>query len=338
MMDLEDNRQALLFTAHHLIIDGVSWRVILDDFITILKQLDEGSKIRLPLKTHSYKEWSEALQTYRRNDFSEEVGYWKSILDKEISYNVDYNNEEDIVETSNILSKEIDEETFSSLIQKVDEIYNMDLNEALIIGLVLTLNKLTKKDEIIVELERHGREAINDYIDVSRTVGWFTIMYPAYFSIEHEDIEDNIKSLKEQFRNIPNNGFNYSILKFLNKKLKGQESKYVRFNYLGDFDNIIDKEKLNISDIEFGLCSDDKNSLTALIDITAIIINKKLKVTAEYSKRRFKDEIVEKFIESYIETLKLILDKCSNKGFKEFTPSDFDAVDISQEDLDALFD
>lgn len=223
MMDLEDNRQALLFTAHHLIIDGVSWRVILDDFITILKQLDEGSKIRLPLKTHSYKEWSEALQTYRRNDFSEEVGYWKSILDKEISYNVDYNNEEDIVETSNILSKEIDEETFSSLIQKVDEIYNMDLNEALIIGLVLTLNKLTKKDEIIVELERHGREAINDYIDVSRTVGWFTIMYPAYFSIEHEDIEDNIKSLKEQFRNIPNNGFNYSILKFLNKKLKGQE-------------------------------------------------------------------------------------------------------------------
>ncbi|WP_061320936.1 non-ribosomal peptide synthetase [Clostridium botulinum] len=338
MMDLEDNRQALLFAAHHLIIDGVSWRVILDDFITILKQLDEGSKIRVPLKTHSYKEWSEALQTYRRNDFSEEVGYWKSILDKEISYNVDYNNEKDIVETSNILSKEIDEETFSSLIQKVDEIYNMDLNEALIIGLVLTLNKLTKKDEIIVELERHGREAINDYIDVSRTVGWFTSMYPAYFSIEHEDIEDNIKSLKEQFRNIPNNGFNYSILKFLNKELKGQESKYVRFNYLGDFDNIIDKEKLNISDIEFGLCSDNKNSLTSLIDIAAIIINKKLKVTAEYSKRRFKDEIVEKFIESYIETLKLILDKCSNKGFKEFTPSDFDAVDISQEDLDALFD
>ncbi|MHB9940923.1 non-ribosomal peptide synthetase [Clostridium sporogenes] len=338
MMDLENDRQALLFTAHHLIIDGVSWRVILDDFITILKQLDEGRKIRLPLKTHSYKEWSEALQTYRRNDFSEEVDYWKSILDKEISYSVDYNNEEDIVETSNILNKEIDEETFSSLIQKVDEIYNMDLNEALIIGLVLTLNKLTKKDEIIVELERHGREAINDYVDVSRTVGWFTSMYPAYFSIEHEDIEDNIKSLKEQFRNIPNNGFNYSILKFLNKELKGQESKYVRFNYLGDFDNIIDKEKLNISDIEFGLCSDNKNSLTAPIDIAAIIINKKLRVTAEYSKRRFKDEIVEKFIESYIETLKLILDKCSNKGFREFTPSDFDAVNISQEDLDALFD
>lgn len=338
MMDLEDDRQALLFTAHHLIVDGVSWRVILDDFITVLKQLDEGSEIRLPLKTHSYKDWAEALRTYSRNDFSKEVDYWNSILNKEINYNVDWNNEEDIVETSNILSKEIDEETLSSLIQKVDQIYNIDLNEVLIIGLVLTLNKLTNKDDIIVELERHGREAINDYVDVSRTVGWFTSMYPAYFSIEHEDIEDNIKSLKEQFRNIPNKGFNYSILKFLNKELKGKETKYVRFNYLGDFDNIIDKEKLDISDIEFGLNSDNKNSLTALIEIGAIIINKKLKVTAEYSKKRFNDETIEKFIEDYTETLKLILDKCSNKDFKEFTPSDFDAADISQGDLDALFD
>ncbi|GKX65195.1 amino acid adenylation domain-containing protein [Inconstantimicrobium mannanitabidum] len=338
MVDLEKDSQALLFTAHHLIVDGVSWRVILDDFITILKQLDEDREIRLPLKTHSYKEWSEALQTYIRNDFSEEVEYWKSILDKEFGYIVDFNNEKDNVETSNILSHEIDEETLDNLIEKTNEIYNIDLNEVLIIGLVITLNKLTNKDEIVVENERHGREDINAYIDVSRTVGWFTSIYPAYFSIQHEDVDNNIKSLKEQLRNIPNKGFNYSILKFLKKELKEQASKYVRFNYLGDFDNIIDKEKFGISDVKFGLSSDNRNSLTALIDIVAIIVNKKLKITVEYSKNRFKDETIEKFIESYVETLNLILDKCSNKTVKEFTPSDFDAADISQEDLDALFE
>lgn len=338
MIDCENSRQALLFTAHHLIVDGVSWRVILDDFMTILKQLNEDSDIKLPPKTHSYKEWSDGLQTYSKNNFSDEVEYWKSILDRKINYNIDYDNEEDIVETSNILSEEIDEETLNNLIEKSNEIYNIDLNEVLIIGLVLTLNKLNKKDEIILELERHGREAINNYIDVSRTVGWFTSMYPAYFSIEYGDMEDNIKSLKEQLKNIPNKGFNYSILKFLKKVFKEEETKYVRFNYLGDFDNIIDKEKLDISDIKFGLSSDGNNSLTALMDIAAIIVNKKLKITVEYSKKRFKDETIENFIESYIETLNLILDKCSNKDFKEFTPSDFDAVDISQEDLDALFD
>ncbi len=338
MMDLDKNRQALLFTAHHLIVDGVTWRVILNDFIDVLKQLDEGTEVRLPLKTHSYKEWAEALKTYSRKDFSDEVDYWKAILNKEISYNVDYDKEEDTVETSNVFSQEIDEETLNSLIEKSNEIYNIDLNEVLIIGLVLTLNKLTKKDEIIVELERHGREAVNDYIDVSRTVGWFTSMYPVYFSIEYEDIEESIKSLKEQLRNIPNKGFNYSILKFLNGELKGQETKYVRFNYLGDFDNIIDKEKFKLSNIEFGLESDKNNSLTALIDIAAMIVNKKLKITVEYSRSKFKNETMENFVQTYVETLKLILDKCSNKDFKEFTPSDFDAVNISQEDLNALFD
>lgn len=338
MIDLEDNRQALLFTAHHLIVDGISWRLILGDFMAILKQFDEGSEIKLPLKTHSYKDWSKALLSYSKSDFNEEVKYWKSIIDKEISYNLDYDENESIVENCNVLSREIDEEILSSLLKKSNEIYNMDINEILIIGLVITLNELTKKDKIIVELERHGRETIDDYIDVSRTVGWFTSMYPAYFSIEYADIDNNVKSLKEQLRNIPNKGFNYSILKFLNKKLEGHKTKYVRFNYLGDFDNIVDKEGLDISDIEFNLCSDKKNPLTAIIDITAIIVSKKLKITVEYSKNRFNDETIEKFFESYIETINLILDKCLSKRYKEFTPSDFDVADISQEDLDALFD
>ncbi|OWT48186.1 condensation domain-containing protein [Bacillus wiedmannii] len=86
----------------------------------------------------------------------------------------------------------------SLLIKKINEIYNIELNEALIIGLVLTINRLTNKNEVIVELERHGRELINGQIDISRTVGWFTSMYPAYFKVDYEEIEDNIKSLKEQ--------------------------------------------------------------------------------------------------------------------------------------------
>ncbi|WP_346961706.1 amino acid adenylation domain-containing protein [Clostridium sp.] len=338
MFNLSYERQALLFTAHHLIVDGVSWRIILNDFLTILKQLDNNKDIKLPMKTHSFKEWSEQLQEYKKNDFNDEKHYWQSILEKDNDYPVDYNAIEDTIKTSSVLNKELDEVTLNGLIKNINEIYNMELNEALIIGLVLTISKSTKKDEIIVELERHGREVINDYIDVSRTVGWFTSMYLAYFKVEHEDIEGNIKSLKEQFRNIPNKGFNYGIFNLLNKEIKEQRTKYIRFNYLGDFDNIIDKEKLNLSNIEFGLYSDKNNLLTALMDIDAMVVNRELKIKVTYSSNKFKDETIERFIESYIDTLKLILNHCVNKDFKEFTPSDFDAVQISQEDLDAIFD
>lgn len=338
MINLGNYRQALLFTAHHLIVDGVSWRIILDDFVNILKQLNEDMEVKIPMKTHSFKEWAEALREYSIKDFGEEKAYWQSILDKGNSYPMDYFKEEDSVKTSNVIYRELDESTLNDLTNKVNEIYNIELNEVLIVALVLTINALTNEDDIIIEIERHGREAINNYIDVSRTVGWFTSMYPAYFNVDEKNMEENIKSLKEQLRNIPNKGFDYSILKFLNKELKEQEGKYIRFNYLGDFDNIIDKEKLNLLNIEFGLESDKDNPLTALIDISAMVVNRRLKVNAEYSKNRFKDETIVRFIERYIDTLKLILDKCTDKEFKEFTPSDFDAVDISQEDLDALFD
>ncbi|MGH0498965.1 amino acid adenylation domain-containing protein [Bacillus wiedmannii] len=337
MINLGDEKQALLFTAHHLIVDGISWRVILDDFITILMQLHNKTEVKLPMKTHSFKEWAQALQDYSKKDFGGEIDYWKSILNKEVNYPVDYSKEKNIVKTSNVLSKEIDGTILNDLIKKINEIYNIELNEALIIGLVLTINRLTNKNEVIVELERHGRELINGHIDISRTVGWFTSMYPAYFKVDHEEIEDKIKSLKEQLRNIPNKGFNYSILKFLNREFKEQEVKYIRFNYLGDFDNIIDKNQLNLNNIEFALNSDKNNSLTALMDIEAMVVNGALKINIIYSKNRFKDETIQKFIESYVNTLKVILDTCIEKHFKEFTPSDFDAVEISQEDLDALF-
>lgn len=337
MFNLGNNKQCLLFTGHHLVVDGVSWRVILNDFIEILEALEKGEDIKLAMKTHSFKEWAKELAEYSKKDFKEEIGYWNSILNEKVTYPMDFNNEEDKVKTSVVLSRTLDESTLNLLMKNVNEVYSIDINETLIIALVLAINNMTLDDEVVIELERHGREAINDFIDVSRTVGWFTSMYPSLFKIESNEIDTNIKSLKEQIRNIPNKGFNYGILKFISGQVEKEKDNHVRFNYLGDFDNIINTDKLGLGNIEFGLKSCGENSLTALIDISAMIVNKELKIDAIYSNVRFKDKTIEKLIDSYICTLKSILNECVNKESKEFTPSDFDAVDISQDDLDALF-
>ncbi len=125
MMDLEDDRQALLFTAHHLIVDRVSWKIILDDFLTILKQLETNEEVKLPMKIHSFKEWSKALQDYSKRDFSGEIDYWKSILDKKVNCFIDYGKEKDIVKTSNVLSMKLNEETLNHLTEKINEIYKI---------------------------------------------------------------------------------------------------------------------------------------------------------------------------------------------------------------------
>lgn len=337
MFNLGNERQALLFTAHHLVVDGISWRIILDDFITMLNQLSNGKEVKLPMKTYSFKEWTEQLQQYSKKDFEEEKTYWNSILDRKFVYPTDFQGE-DTIKTSSVLSCELDENTTHDLMKNANEIYNIEFNEVLIIALAITINKITNNEDIVIELERHGRENISDFIDVSRTVGWFTSIYPAYFKVESNEIDINIKSIKEQLRNIPNKGFNYGILKYLNREIKENDNKYIRLNYLGDSDNIINEEILNKVNIEFGLESDSENPLTALIDIDAMIVNKNLKISFYYSNAVFEKDIIQNFINCYVETLRLILDRCDNKYFKEFTPSDFDAVDISQEDLDALFD
>ncbi|MCH7324058.1 condensation domain-containing protein, partial [Solibacillus sp. MA9] len=338
VFNLGEGKQSLLFMAHHLIVDGISWRIILDDFLTVLKQLSNNEEVKLPMKTHSFKAWADALNEYSKKEFNKEKAYWKSILDKDVNYPVDFDIGLDTVRTANIVSIELGEDILNDLIKSVNEIYNLELNETLTIALVITLNNLTSRNEIVIELERHGREAINDYIDVSRTVGWFTSMYPTYFIVNHEDMNNTIKSLKEQLRNIPNKGFNYSILKFTNKQLTYKENKHIRLNYLGDFDTILDGERLNISNIKFGLDSHKNNLLTSLMDIDAMIVNRKLKISFTYSRNRFEDETVQKLIDNYVNSLKLILDQCANKDLKEYTPSDFDAAGISQEELDSIFD
>ncbi len=337
IIKLNEHAYVLLFTAHHLLVDGVSWRIILEDFMAILKQVSVSEEIKLPLKTLSYKEWSKMLIDYSLNNFDDEIVYWNSILGKEFTYHDKGKENDATVETVKVVSEEIEQNIVDSLILQANEIYGIDLNDVLIIALVITLNKITKQSDIVLEIERHGREELNESVDISRTVGWFTSMFPILLNVGDKNLSDNIKSLKEQLKNIPNQGFNYSVLQHISDKLHKNEPKRIRFNYLGDFDNILAGDSARVSVADFGLSSDLGNHITSALDVSAIIINKKLKIMIEYSKNLFNDDTIHNMIKVYVETLNIILDDCSSHEEKEFTPSDFDAVEISQDDLDSLF-
>ncbi|WBW96384.1 amino acid adenylation domain-containing protein [Oceanirhabdus sp. W0125-5] len=328
--------QTILFTAHHLIVDGVSWRILLDDFGTVIEQIKANEEVKLPLKTHSFKEWSIKLNDYVNDINKNEKEYWNKEKEKKFTYPIDHDLGESSVKSSLTLERVIDEELTQELSLKVNEIYGMDLNEALIAALVMTIKELTGQEDIIIELERHGREVINEEIDVSRTIGWFTSMYPAIINVTQEEIQGNIKSIKEQLRNIPNKGFDFSILKYLKGEFTKYNNQQIRFNYLGEFDNIVNNNAFEILNLDSGNEVGEENHLTALIDINAMILHEKLSIKVTFSKNKFRNETIEEFIECYVEKIKEILNHCSSKDDKEYTPSDFVAVDISQEDLDML--
>lgn len=346
--NLAQGKQGILFVVHHLIVDGVSWRIIIEDFINILEQLKNGNEnLVLPFKTHSFKEWAMFIEEYSKKDLKKEYKYWNEICKYEREYSQCYLSEigfygeniDCINISSSLLNLKacIDTDTINSFRERMNEVYKLDFNESLIISLIITINKFTKKDRIIIELERHGREQINKNIEISRSIGWFTTLYPAYFKITENFFNEQIKSIKEQLRQIPNNGFDYGVFKFINKNIMDFKNNYIRFNYIGEFTNSIKNKYMDFTEVEFGLESGANNTLTYLLDIEVSMENKKLIINMNYSNNILKTKDVKEFINKYIQVIREINDLITQQKSIEFTPSDFQGVDISQEDLDKLF-
>lgn len=214
--------------------------------------------------------------------------------------------------------------------------YSTETKELLIIALILALYKVDNIKCISFELEGHGREQISDGINVNRTVGWFTTMFPVNFFIEASDLNSVIKEVKEQIRAIPKNGLDYGILKYINKSIVDRSKRLIRFNYLDDFDNILNGGLLTPANEDTGLDCDKYNFTTSLIDVNVLVKNKKLHVSMTYCKNDFDDDNIKNLIDSYMNNVKEIVTHCCNKVTREFTPSDFDGVEISMEDLDNL--
>ncbi len=337
IFDLGLRGKRLLLTAHHLVVDGVSWRILLEDLVTLLSQKTQNKDSILPKKTQSIQKWSLALSEYSRKRDIDEKKYWGKVLKNNITVDTDHILDEGHMENLQQLYRQMTEEESINLLNNVNYAYGTQTSDILVISLVLAIRDYFNRDTIVLELEGHGREEIFADMDISRTVGWFTIIYPALFRVDGEDLTYQIKSLKEQLREIPTNGFGYGILKYLSKEIDPIENKYIRFNYLGDFDNINLEEYFEISNENTGPDSSKRNELACLIDINALIIGGRLEIRLTFSKHVFWEKSMHQFLDLYIDKIKLLIKHCTDKEAREFTPSDFETVDFSQDALDNLF-
>ena len=329
------NINLLLLTAHHLVVDGVSWRILLND-LTDLIEHSEDSGFKLPPKTHSIQKWAEELNKTAADKALKEEAYWKSIVNKDFSFAVDFDNCEDTLQNSNTLKCQLSEDETNLLLSDANKVFNTNPGELMIIALAFAISRFAGKSEVSIELEGHGREALFDNIDISRTVGWFTSIYPVSLSVDNSDYVEVIKALKEQLRSIPNNGVGFGISKYLGNFYSDYAKKLIRFNYLGDFDASF-TNNIKFSDRECGPDISLTNHMTCLIDINALVVEKALSISLTFSCNQFKEETIAGFMSEYKSELCRLINYCSGKEEKEFTPSDFETIDVDQSDLDSLF-
>jgi non-ribosomal peptide synthase protein (TIGR01720 family) len=337
----------LAIIIHHLIIDGVSWRILLEDFQTLYFQSISSAKLELPLKTTSFQEWAEKLSIYADNSqFLREKKYWKELSEKELeSIKKDTDYCENYIRDTKSINKKLSPQLTELLLGSVNEAFNTKINDVLLTAFGLSVFYCFGIQKFSVDVEGHGRENIINNVDLSRTVGWFTSIYPVIIDVSfHEDLSRQIKEVKETLHQVPNNGIGYGLLKYLTaKEYKIDagfelESQFL-FNYLGQFNkNINNDSKFCFADESIGGCFNADQQRDYAIEINAMIIEKTLDISIRYNYHQFHSDTISSFLDRFLFELEKIIGHCINKDSKELSPSDFNNLDISISEFDAIFE
>ena len=175
---------------HHLAVDGVSWRILLEDLQTAYGQLARGQAVRLPPKTTSLQHWARRLVEYAQSDaMQEQKTYWRSVIaaaERTGGYAgvpVDLPDGENTEESAGSVASVLSARETRALLQEVPVAYRTEITDVLLTALAQAVSRWTGASATLVELEGHGREPLFDDVDLSRTVGWFTSLYPVVLDL-----------------------------------------------------------------------------------------------------------------------------------------------------------
>ncbi|NET03094.1 MAG: amino acid adenylation domain-containing protein [Sphaerospermopsis sp. SIO1G1] len=345
----ENQPGRLLMVIHHLVVDGVSWRILLEDLETGYQQLMQGEKIKFPAKTTSFKAWSEKLREYAQTEaLTSELSYWLEVGNREFtSIPVDYPQGDNNIASAEIVSVALTATETTALLQDVPTAYQTQINDILLTTLVLVLSQWTKSKSIMFNLEGHGREDIINNVDISRTVGWFTTLFPVVLNLDDTDIDDlgnTIKSIKEQLRNIPNKGIGYGILRYLSadeniQKLAQIPQAEISFNYLGQFNQTLNTSAfISPAHESSGEIQSLNNYRLTILDVNAFITDEQLQISWIYSSKIHEKTTIEKIAQEFVACLQDIINHCVDPENTGYTPTDFPLLDFDQSELDQILE
>ena len=178
-------------------------------------------------------------------------------------------------------------------------------------------------------------------LDVTRTIGWFTTLFPVILSVPDKPLPFIVKSIKETLRAVPNKGIGYGILTYLGGQTENQKLRIkpdICFNYLGQFDQPHDADQIQYSPMPSGAQISPRNETPYLLNINSVIINGKFQMMFTYPEHVIDEETMNQVTTRYRENLKMLVDHCVGKDQQEWTPSDFAAKDLTFEELETVLE
>ncbi|MHA7059728.1 amino acid adenylation domain-containing protein [Aquimarina sp. M1] len=337
---LDGDRLALI--VHHLVVDGVSWRILLEDLSTLYSSYISGEVPILPMKTDSFQRWADLQEEYAQGVvIDSERTYWNSICEQSIlDIPRDIKMSESVVQFDDIRSFTLSKETTEFLQTKVHNVYNTGINDVLLTGLGLAIQEVFGVEKSVIQMEGHGREDIIEGIDISRTVGWFTSIYPFLLDVSgSENQRESLINVKEKLRKIPNKGIGYGILKHLTEGLEKEIKPSIVFNYLGDFGSNAGGDSDSVFDYsseDIGFSIDPSNGHDTILDVSGMMTSSQLSMSIRYSTSIYFAETMDRLIGSYQKHLTRLIEDLAREKECFITPADLTFKGFTSKELSKL--
>ena len=337
----------MLLVIHHLAVDGVSWRLLREDLESAYLRLKAGQRPAFAPKTTSYQAWAERLAGLAGSAMlRQSSSFWIAEANKPVrALPAELDGCANLEGDAGSIATRLTGEETRALLQRVPTAYHTQINDVLLTALGRALQQWTGGDAFLIDMEGHGREDVFDGADLSRTVGWFTTVFPVRLELQPGSNEgQTLKSVKEQLRRIPDRGMSYGLLRYFcddaqtRAALSQAPRSSLLFNYLGQFDQVVAGSNLfSFAAESTGPWHSPASRRTHPLEVLCQVRAGNLEIEWIYHPGIHRRETIERVAQDFLAALRATIAHCLSAGAGGRTPSDFPLVAFSQEALDRLW-
>jgi non-ribosomal peptide synthase protein (TIGR01720 family) len=307
---LADTQPArLLLVCHHLVMDAVSWRILVQEVSQSYARVRHGESL-LPLPaSSSYQDWAQyLLEAVQSEAMQQQVAFWLEQALPPSSIPEEHSPGATREDTAEQIEQLLSVPETQALLHQVPQRLRASVEEVLLTALALGLYDGVGNSSLLLALEGHGREELGAHLDLSRTVGWFTSLFPLRLELgTHPEPLTALRLIKRQLRQVPQRGVGYGLLRYLHPdpqlrgRLQQQPQPGVSFNYLGQFDQVLGATTL------FALAAESpgwqrapSNQRVHQLEVLAWVVGERLHLLLQYSPHLYHRHHVEQVARCYL--------------------------------------